>query len=108
MTIVKYKDLPKEIQELVLTRFEQYNIKIASKRNLDINNSIAQMFNFNDTVEGNEFWHLINVGKFEKFYELYAKNIDKIELISKEPIIYKGIVNNRKVKITIEYDDTTK
>lgn len=102
-----YNELPKEIQELALIRSENYK-QGRSKLVIESNLLITQMFPFDNTEEGGSFWHNINDGNYKVFYERYPKIENKIELISKEPIIYKAIVNNRKVKITIEYEDTIK
>lgn len=103
--MTKFNQLPKEIKELVSIRFKEYHIKVKSTKILDENVTISQMFSFSNTIEGHSFWSTIATGNYEIFYEKYPKIETRIELISDNPIIYKGIVNNKKVKITIEYED---
>ncbi len=103
MASIKYKDLPKELQALFLKR--AHELKLGS--NINNNTYITSIFTFSASEEGHDFWRKIADGDFEVFYERfpYLKE-SKVELISEKPIIYKGIINNKKVKITIEYEDT--
>lgn len=77
-----------------------------------VNSIFAGGFNWSNTIEdlnlnreGSFWFDVLNRKQFEIFYEKYPKIETIIELISDNPIIYKGIINNKKVTIEIKYDE---
>lgn len=66
-TDLRFKDLPKEIQELV---------KKENKRQLDVEiepkDYVQSLFNFSASVDGNSFWFKIVDGDFTPFHYKYT------------------------------------
>ena len=76
------KDLPIEIQEIVFKR----QIEQGNPRNdeLDLGNGRSNgNFNWDDTIEGDEFWENIYDGDFSEFYEKYPKKEESKSLVGR-------------------------
>ena len=98
--MIRFKELPKEIQDLVKIRTDEYSK--GKKCYPEV--TLTSTFSFKDSIEGSDFWVNVAKGNFEDFYKRYPKISDiKINYISNN--IYKGKIGNRKIKITIEYED---
>lgn len=72
------KDLPIEIQELVLKRRREYGDNSDNKEtSIAEGNPITKKgFEWSKSIEGQQFWEKINKGDFTEFYEKYPKKED--------------------------------
>lgn len=66
---MRFKDLPEEIKQLVIRRSVRSTI-------LD-GTDIGNLFVFQNTTEGGEFWYAINRGDLQVFYDEYYCGIKK-------------------------------
>lgn len=73
---MKLNDLPQEIEELAIKRSD-----LATKE-IKEDDSVSELFHWDSTPEGLEFWREINQGNFKPFYAKYGGKIDK-------PVEYK-------------------
>jgi hypothetical protein len=107
MKVMKIRDYPEEIQELIKIRYTEDRSEPFKDSFLD--KSLSSAFTFSLTPEGGQFWVNINNRDFREFYKRYPQeNKDPFKLIncvkSGSTVIYYGKVKGRKVKIEITYE----
>ena len=88
---MKYRDLPKEIQDLVLQRRDEQNHKSTIDEILD--RGVVAAFDWSDSPEGHDFWSKIHEGDIEHFYTVHPKSLIKVEYQS----LYKKTFRRNKI-----------
>lgn len=83
------KDLPIEIQEIVFQRQQGQGNEPNAELELDLCKKECN-FNWDQTIEGHDFWEDINDGYFDDFYKKYPKKTkfklgDKVKIINRHP-----------------------
>lgn len=97
---MEIKNLPIEIQEIVFQKQKEQNNTPNNELNLSCDKSQGN-FNWDETIEGYDFWSDIYNGYFNNFYKEYPKDADKSV---KTPIKFKI---GDKVKIINRHPDNT-
>jgi len=83
------KDLPIEIQEIVFQKQQGQGNEPNAELQLSLDKKECN-FNWDQTIEGYDFWEDINDGYFDDFYKKYPKKTkfkpgDKVKIINRHP-----------------------
>jgi len=83
------KDLPIEIQEIVFQKQQGQGNEPNAELELSLDKTECN-FNWDQTIEGHDFWEDINDGYFDDFYKKYPKKTkfkpgDKVKIINRHP-----------------------
>lgn len=76
------KDLPIEIQEIVFQRQEEQGNKPDANLDLEFC-KYEDNFNWDQTIEGHDFWEKINEGNYSEFYKKYPKKEESKSLVGR-------------------------
>ena len=90
---MRYQDLPKEIQDLVLQRKDEQKIKSTIDEILD--RGVIAAFDWSDSPEGHNFWSKIHQGDIEHFYTVHPKPLGLIK--AEYQSLYKKTFRRNKI-----------
>jgi len=74
-------DLPEDIKKLVIQRWDEYKASHDGNEytsDTAIRQCVSNVFHWEGTPEGHEFWSRVNDGKYDTFYKRYPKHVEPV------------------------------